>query len=104
MPAPEQAPVMEECLLQTIPDGSGDRSMEADSNATNILASVKEQPPIVYMSQQEGAFHWRAPVYVTSFPGVICDPSPLRSQAGVSAEQRPEACLVGNFCLGFWGL
>ncbi|XP_064183459.1 plakophilin-4 [Anguilla rostrata] len=43
MPAPEQAPVMEEGLLQNIPDGSRDRSMEADSNATNILASVKEQ-------------------------------------------------------------
>ncbi|KAJ8416976.1 hypothetical protein AAFF_G00328540 [Aldrovandia affinis] len=37
MPAPEQTAVMEEGLLQAIPDGPAGRS------ATNILASVKEQ-------------------------------------------------------------
>ncbi|KAI1898266.1 hypothetical protein AGOR_G00070560 [Albula goreensis] len=43
MPAPEQTPMMEEGLLQAIPDGSAGHSIEPDSTATNILASVKEQ-------------------------------------------------------------
>ncbi|KAG7466916.1 hypothetical protein MATL_G00147420 [Megalops atlanticus] len=41
MPAPDQTPVMEEGL--SIREGASGHSMEPDSTATNILASVKEQ-------------------------------------------------------------
>uniref|UniRef100_A0A672I5S5 Plakophilin 4 n=1 Tax=Salarias fasciatus TaxID=181472 RepID=A0A672I5S5_SALFA len=43
MPAPEQSPATEEGLMLTIRNSSTGRSMEADSTANNILASVKEQ-------------------------------------------------------------
>ncbi|XP_076018136.1 plakophilin-4-like isoform X2 [Genypterus blacodes] len=43
MPAPEQSPVTEEGLLLTIREGSTRHTMQADSTANNILASVKEQ-------------------------------------------------------------
>ncbi|KAJ8253340.1 hypothetical protein GJAV_G00211850 [Gymnothorax javanicus] len=41
MPAPEQSPAMEEGL--TVRHGASGHSLEPDSTATNILASVKEQ-------------------------------------------------------------
>ncbi|KAJ8255356.1 hypothetical protein GJAV_G00203940 [Gymnothorax javanicus] len=41
--APEQASVMEKGLLHSLPEGSSHRNIEPDSNACNILASVKEQ-------------------------------------------------------------
>ncbi|XP_063070100.1 plakophilin-4-like isoform X2 [Engraulis encrasicolus] len=43
MPAPEPSPAMEEGLMLPIRDGVANHSMEPDSTATNILASVKEQ-------------------------------------------------------------
>ncbi|KAJ8394541.1 hypothetical protein AAFF_G00045510 [Aldrovandia affinis] len=41
MPAPEQTTAMEEGL--SIREGATGHNMEPDTNATNILASVKEQ-------------------------------------------------------------
>ncbi|XP_039613381.1 plakophilin-4 isoform X1 [Polypterus senegalus] len=43
MPAPDQNPVAKEGLCLSIREGSAEPSMEAESTATNILASVKEQ-------------------------------------------------------------
>ncbi|XP_060786359.1 plakophilin-4-like isoform X1 [Neoarius graeffei] len=43
MPAPKQSPVSEEGILLSIKDQLSNHSMETESTANNILASVKEQ-------------------------------------------------------------
>lgn len=43
MPAPEQSPMVEEGLPQTVQEASTGPGMEPETTATTILASVKEQ-------------------------------------------------------------